>query len=440
MAAWPPRPVTRASNCSAAAMIGPGREASVPLGSSGHTCSPKIADRPSAQPARRRSALPSCCRAQRNACLSPKNLTVWRCWRVCQLGQALFHQAVAFGEQDWSLAGARHALNMLVAEMACTEAGPLDAGRKGRPSMRTRGHPQNRTHAHGWRRALARQACSATGARGAGAAGTPAAAARRGAAPSLTITSAPAPPSSAGWKSRRTLPRRRPARAWSSRAAPSSIATCASWPHACIAPGTLLLRARAAAGRPAAAAGAALCGRARACRPPPRSRACLTTVHHAERAVAAVVARQDTCIALSTSLLCTMHDGCIFNTSMGPCGCHGRLRARRQAPSLAQADARELFCHERRCALAWEAPQVPSLLRHSRCAAARRQRGGSWQAECIRWRRRACRSVPQWSSARCARARTAAAPEQHVRQLLDRQRTHRSLGLGYPTLWYHSRT
>lgn len=55
--------------------------------------------------------------------------------------------------------------------------------------------------------------------------------------PSLIISRAPPNPSSAGWKQSFTVPRNEAADAPRTRAAPSSAATCASWPHACMTPG-----------------------------------------------------------------------------------------------------------------------------------------------------------------------------------------------------------
>src|SRR4051794_10606795 len=57
--------------------------------------------------------------------------------------------------------------------------------------------------------------------------------------PSSTTATAPCATSSAGWKSSRTGLARAARRAASSAAAPSSAAVCASWPQACMAPGTL---------------------------------------------------------------------------------------------------------------------------------------------------------------------------------------------------------
>ena len=55
-------------------------------------------------------------------------------------------------------------------------------------------------------------------------------------APAATIGSAPPSVSSAGWNSRRTVPGRRSRMDASARAAPSSMAVCASCPQACIMP------------------------------------------------------------------------------------------------------------------------------------------------------------------------------------------------------------
>ena len=54
--------------------------------------------------------------------------------------------------------------------------------------------------------------------------------------PSSHMRSAPAPPSSAGWKISFTTPGSSDSRALSMRAAPSSIAVWQSCPHACIRP------------------------------------------------------------------------------------------------------------------------------------------------------------------------------------------------------------
>ena len=56
--------------------------------------------------------------------------------------------------------------------------------------------------------------------------------------PSSIIVCAPPSPSSPGWNIRITWPGKSPRRSWRRRAAPSSIATWVSWPHACIAPST----------------------------------------------------------------------------------------------------------------------------------------------------------------------------------------------------------
>mmetsp|Transcript_30403 Transcript_30403/g.61893 ORF Transcript_30403/g.61893 Transcript_30403/m.61893 type:complete len:207 (+) Transcript_30403:995-1615(+) len=66
--------------------------------------------------------------------------------------------------------------------------------------------------------------------------------------PSSTIRFAPAPPSSAGWNTSRTVPGGRRLSCWSPasrRAAPRSIDVCASWPHACILPCTWLWKGTA---------------------------------------------------------------------------------------------------------------------------------------------------------------------------------------------------
>mmetsp|Transcript_35958 Transcript_35958/g.91910 ORF Transcript_35958/g.91910 Transcript_35958/m.91910 type:complete len:223 (+) Transcript_35958:470-1138(+) len=59
--------------------------------------------------------------------------------------------------------------------------------------------------------------------------------------PSCTITSAPAPPSSAGWNSSLTVPGSVASCSLRILAAPSSMAMCASCPHACMTPGFWLL-------------------------------------------------------------------------------------------------------------------------------------------------------------------------------------------------------
>lgn len=56
-------------------------------------------------------------------------------------------------------------------------------------------------------------------------------------APAAIMGSAPPTVSSAGWNSRRTVPDRLSRISQSSRAAPSSMAACASCPQACIMPG-----------------------------------------------------------------------------------------------------------------------------------------------------------------------------------------------------------
>ena len=56
--------------------------------------------------------------------------------------------------------------------------------------------------------------------------------------PSSMAMRAPAWPSSPGWNRNRTRPAISPARSASSRAAPASMAQCASWPQACMAPAT----------------------------------------------------------------------------------------------------------------------------------------------------------------------------------------------------------
>lgn len=57
-----------------------------------------------------------------------------------------------------------------------------------------------------------------------------------GSVPSSIIFLAPAPPSSAGWKMRRTVPLREASFAFRTLPAPSSIAMWESWPQACILP------------------------------------------------------------------------------------------------------------------------------------------------------------------------------------------------------------
>ena len=62
--------------------------------------------------------------------------------------------------------------------------------------------------------------------------------------PSSSMCLAPSWPSSPGWNMNATRPRSEPRRALSSLAAPASIATWVSWPHACMAPSTVLLNSR----------------------------------------------------------------------------------------------------------------------------------------------------------------------------------------------------
>mmetsp|Transcript_16384 Transcript_16384/g.50894 ORF Transcript_16384/g.50894 Transcript_16384/m.50894 type:complete len:347 (+) Transcript_16384:215-1255(+) len=71
------------------------------------------------------------------------------------------------------------------------------------------------------------------------------------AAPSEIIRAAPAPPSSAGCQTSRTVPRNCPASARSLRilAAPSSMAECASCPQACILPAISLLKGTSTSSR-----------------------------------------------------------------------------------------------------------------------------------------------------------------------------------------------
>ncbi len=63
--------------------------------------------------------------------------------------------------------------------------------------------------------------------------------------PSATIASAPLNCSSAGWKTATTVPSQASRSASSSRSAPSRVATCVSWPQACIT-GTVSPSARVA--------------------------------------------------------------------------------------------------------------------------------------------------------------------------------------------------
>ncbi len=57
---------------------------------------------------------------------------------------------------------------------------------------------------------------------------------KRSSTPSSTIAFAPPLPSSAGWNKKQTVPATSSRRPVTMRAAPSSIATCPSWPQACM--------------------------------------------------------------------------------------------------------------------------------------------------------------------------------------------------------------